>query len=105
MMLLPILAAESEVRYLPRLNVALLKTSDIMVGQARLSDAAILLNLIKTTDSMIEHNEMNVAQKQAKIQFNTDMGRNQEATEKLKQEVKNLEAILIQLRKLPTLRN
>ena len=105
MRLLPILATESEVRYLPRLNVALLKTSDIMVGQARLSDAAILLNLIKTTDIMIEHNEMNVAQKQAKIQFNADMGRNQEATEKLKQEVKNLEAILIQLRKLPTLRN
>ena len=105
MALLPMLARESEVRYLPRLNVALLKTSDTMVAQARLSDAAILLNLIKTTDIMIEHNEATVAKKQAKIKFNQDMGRSEEATERLKQEVKNLEATLTQLRKLPTLRN
>ena len=105
MALLPILARESEVRYLPRLNVALLKTSDTMVAQARLSDAAILLNLIKTTDIMIEHNEATVAAKQAKIKFNQDMGRSEEATERLKQEVKGLEATLAQLRKLPTLRN
>lgn len=105
MSLMPMLARESEVRYLPRLNVALLKTSDTMVEQARLSDAAILLNLIKTTDIMIEHNEASVAEKQAKIKFNTDMGRSAEATERLKQEVKNLEATITQLRKLPTLRN
>jgi TolA-binding protein len=105
MALLPILARESEVRYLPRLNVALLKTSDTMVAQARLSDAAILLNLIKTTDIMIEHNEASVAKKQAKIKFNQDMGRSEEATERLKQEVKGLEATITQLRKLPTLRN
>lgn len=105
MALLPTLARESEVRYLPRFNVALLRTSDTMVAQTRLSDAAILLNLIKTTDIMIEHNEANVAKKQAKIQFNKDMGRSKEATERLTQEVKNLEATLTQLRKLPTLRN
>ena len=105
MALVPVLATESEVSYLPRFNVALFKTSDIMTDRKRLGDAAILLNLIKTTDIMIEYNEARVAEKQAKIQFNTDMGRNQEATEKLKQEVRNLEAILTQLRKLPTLRN
>jgi tetratricopeptide (TPR) repeat protein len=105
MSLLPILARESEVRYLPRLNVALLRTSDTMVAQARLSDAAILLNLIKTTDIMIEHNQPYVANKLNYIKFNTDMGRSQEATERLKQEVKNLEATIAQLRKLPTLRN
>jgi len=105
MALLPILARESEVRYLPRLNVALLKTSDTMVAQSRLSDAAILLNLIKTTDIMIEHNEATVAEKRARIKFNQDMGRSEEATERLQQEVKGLEATLTQLRKLPTLRN
>lgn len=105
MALLPILARESEVRYLPRLNVALLKTSDIMVAQARLSDAAILLNLIKTTDIMIEHNEGSLAKKQSQIKLNQDLGRNEEGTERLKQEVKHLEATLTQLRKLPTLRN
>lgn len=105
MALLPTLARESEIRYLPRFNVALLKTSDTMVAKARLSDAAILLNLIKTTDIMIEHNAASVAKKQAKIKFNTDMGRSEEATERLTQEVKNLEATLTQLRKLPTLRN
>ncbi|WP_162028860.1 MULTISPECIES: tetratricopeptide repeat protein [unclassified Lentimonas] len=105
MALLPILARESEVRYLPRLNVALLKTSDTMVAQARLSDAAILLNLIKTTDIMIEHNEAAIVEKQARIKFNQDMGRSSEATERLKQEVKGIEATLTQLRKLPTLRN
>ncbi|MFQ3270875.1 MAG: TolA-binding protein [Lentimonas sp.] len=105
MALLPILARESEVRYLPRLNVALLITSDTMVAQARLSDAAILLNLIKTTDIMIEHNETSVADKQAKIRLNTDLGRNEDATERLQQEVKQLEATLTQLRTLPTLRN
>ena len=105
MALLPILARESEVRYLPRLNVALLKSSDTMVAQARLSDAAILLNLIKTTDIMIEHNEATMADKLVKIKFNTDLGRNDELIERLKQEVKNLEATITQLRKLPTLRN
>ena len=105
MALLPVLARESEVRYLPRLNVALLKTSDTMVAQARLSDAAILLNLIKTTDIMIEHNEANIATKRAKIKFNTDMSRSEEATERLKQEVKGLESTLVGLKKLPTLRN
>ncbi len=105
MALLPTLARESEVRYLPRFNVALLKTSDTMVAQTRLSDAAILLNLIKTTDIMIEHNEAAVAAKQAKIKFNTDMGRGEDATERLTQEIKTLEATLTQLRKLPTLRN
>jgi TolA-binding protein len=106
MSLLPILARESEVRYLPRLNVALLKASDTMAEQARLSDAAILLNLIKTTDIMIEHNEASLADKKAKMQFNIDMGRNEESTEqRLIQEIKYLEATLEQLRQLPTLRN
>lgn len=105
MALLPMLVRESEVRYLPRLNVALLKTSDTMVAQARLSDAAILLNLIKTTDIMIEYHEQQLADKQAKIQLHQDLGRKTEDTEQLGQEVKNLQATLTQLRKLPTLRN
>lgn len=105
MSLLPMLARESEVRYLPRLNVALLKSSDTMVAQARLSDAAILLNLIKTTDIMIEHNEAVMADKQAQIKFNTSIGRSEETTERLKQEIQNLEATVAQLRTLPTLRN
>lgn len=105
MKLIPLLASESEVRYLPRLNVALLKTSDTMVEKGRLSDAAILLNLIKTTDIMIEHNEANIANKRAKVQFNTDMGRNAEGSERLKQEIKQLETTVTALKKLPTLRN
>jgi TolA-binding protein len=105
MALLPMLVRESEVRYLPRLNVALLKTSDTMVAEARFSDAAILLNLIKTTDIMIEYHEQQLADKKATLQLNKDLGRETENTGRLKQEVENLQATLTQLRKLPTLRN
>ena len=105
MALLPMLARESEVRYLPRLNVALLKASDTMVAKERLEDTSIILSLIKTTDIMIEHHEAQLASKQAKIQFNQDMGLENENTERLGQEVKNLQVTLEHLRKLPTLRN
>ena len=47
MTILPALAHESEIRYMYRLNVAMLKTSDKMVKQGRLTDVAILLNLIQ----------------------------------------------------------
>ena len=55
--LLPRLAKESAVRYRPRLNVALLKASDKLVEVGRVNDAALTLNLLKTTDIMIEWTE------------------------------------------------
>ena len=105
MSLLPVLARESEIRYMPRLNVALLKASDTMVAKNRLEDTAILLSLIKTTDIMIEYQEAQVKSKEATIKFRTDMGKADEKNERLGQEVKQLKATLKQLRKLPTLRS
>ncbi|MGB0414606.1 MAG: tetratricopeptide repeat protein [Coraliomargarita sp.] len=103
--MLPILAKESDARYNPRLNVALLKASDTMVEQERYTDAALLLNLIKTTDVMIEFNEAKLADKNTVLQRLKDLGGSQERVDTLSQEVKVLEANLKMLRELPTLRN
>lgn len=103
--LLPMLAKESDVRYRPRLNVALLKASDTLVEAGRINDAALMLNLIKTTDIMIDFHEAQVAQKTAKMEQRIAFGNADEEIERLKQEIKGLEGNLEHLRKLPTLRN
>lgn len=103
--LLPSLARESEVRYRPRLNVALLKASDALVEAARVNDAALILNLIKTTDLMIEFHEQQIATKQARLEQRKAFGNAEDEISKLNQEIKTLEANLKQLRTLPTLRN
>ena len=103
--LLPQLAKESDVRFRPRLNVALLKASDTLVDAGRLNDAALTLNLIKTTDIMIQFHEDKVAEKTARLEQRIAFGNADEAIERLKQEIKALEANLALLRTLPTLRN
>lgn len=103
--LLPILANETSVRYRPRLNVALLKASDTLVDSGRVNDAALTLNIIKTTDLMIKWHEAQVAQKTAQMEQRISFGQEGEETQKLAQEIKTLEANLTHLRKLPTLRN
>lgn len=103
--MLPLLAKESSVRYLPRLNVALLKASDTMVENERYTDAALLLNLIKTTDIMIDYNEAKMAEKKTLLDRLTALGGNQDRISELKQEITGLENTLKMLRELPTLRN
>ncbi len=105
MRLLPYLAKEFDARYQPRLNVALLKASDKMNDESRLSDASILLNLIKTTDLMIEFHAQKVAKKNKRIETYQALKRSTDRVNELKQEVKTLEKTLTELRKLPTLRN
>lgn len=103
--LLPHLAGEFELRYQPRLNVALLKASDTLSDLGRLSDASILLNLIKTTDLMIAFHEQQVADKTKRIETFEALKRSADRVNELKQEVKILQNTLVELRKLPTLRN
>jgi TolA-binding protein len=104
--LLPRLAKESAVRYRPRLNVALLKASDKLVEVGRVNDAALTLNLIKTTDIMIEWHEGEVASKTAQVEQRSALGNaSKEFIQGLQQEISTLEANLEHLRKLPTLRN
>ena len=103
--LLPMLAKESEVRYRPRLNVALLKASDTLVEAGRVNDAALTLNLIKTTDIMIEWHESQVEMKTARMEQRVAFGNAGEEIERMQQEIKTLENNLEFLRDLPTLRN
>ena len=103
--MLPLLAKESSVRYLPRLNVALLKASDTMVENERFTDAALLLNLIKTTDIMIDYNERKMAEKKNVLDRLSALGGNQDRIGELNQEITGLEATLKMLRDLPTLRS
>ena len=104
--LLPRLARESAVRYRPRLNVALLKASDKLVEVGRVNDAALTLNLIKTTDIMIDWHEGEVDSKTAQVEQRSALGNaSKEFIERLQQEITTLEANLEHLRKLPTLRN
>jgi TolA-binding protein len=103
--LLPLLAKESSIRYRPRLNVALLIASDTLVDAGRLNDAALTLNLIKTTDIMIEYHEQQVAEKTARMEQRIAFGNAEQEVEKLQQEIKTLNTNLDHLRQLPSLRN
>ncbi|TVP77909.1 MAG: outer membrane protein assembly factor BamD [Puniceicoccaceae bacterium] len=103
--LLPVLARDSEVRYRPRLNVALLKASDTLVEEDRVNDAALTLNLIKTTDVMIEWHEAQISLKKARLEQRIAFNPSDERIESLRQEISALESNLEQLRTLPTLRN
>lgn len=103
--LLPQLAKESEVRYRPRLNVALLKASDTLVEAGRVNDAALTLNLIKTTDIMIQFHEEQIALKTAQLEQRRAFGNADETVERLLQEIETLNKNLERLRDLPTLRN
>jgi biopolymer transport protein ExbD len=101
--LLPRLAKESAVRYRPRLNLALLKASDKLVEVGRVNDAALTLNLIKTTDIMIDWQEGEVDSKTAQVEQRSALGNaSKEFIERLQQEVTTLEANLEHLRKLPS---
>jgi len=104
MTILPSLAYESKVRYIYRLNVAMLKTSDQMVEEKRFADATILLNLIKTNDTIIAYHETAIERKKTRIQLIASLGRKTEETEMLNQEITNHESTLDKLRDLPTLR-
>lgn len=103
--LIPNLAVESEVRYGPRLNIALLRTSDKLAELGRLSDTAIILSLIKTTDVMIRYNEDQLADKMADLERRKAYGNSQDRLDQIGQKIGTLEANLEQLKKLPPLRN
>ena len=103
--LLPLLAKDSEIRYRPRLNVALLKASDVMVERERLTDAALLLNLIKTTDVMIAFYEARLERAQRQLEQRQAFGGAADEVERLEQEIQTIERNLEQMRQLPTLRN
>ncbi|MEN8733537.1 MAG: tetratricopeptide repeat protein, partial [Lentimonas sp.] len=105
MTLVPYLAIESDARYRPRLNVSLLKASDAVVELGRINDAAILLNLIKTNDIVIEYIEDKLAKTLAKQEQRVAFGATREVLEKLEQQIATLKKNLESLRKLPTLRN
>lgn len=98
------LAYESEIRYMYRLNVAMLQTSDKMVENGRFADATILLNLINTNDVITKHHEKSIAKKRARIELMVSLGRETEGTEKLEQEISNHKSTLAQLSELPALR-
>ena len=102
---LPILARESDIRYYPRINVALLKASDAFTQANRINDAALLLNLIKTTDIMIEYFEQQRSQKQAEIEQKEAFQASETVIGEVKNELKSIETKLEKLRELPTLRN
>jgi tetratricopeptide (TPR) repeat protein len=105
MRLLPLLAKESEARYRPRLNVALLRTSDLMVKKERFGDASLLLNLIKTTDRMVEYFESKRAYKENQLKQQQAFGSSEDLIQQIEQEIKIIDSNLEQLRDAPTLQN
>ena len=103
--LLPQLAKESEVRYRPRLNVALLKASDILVDDGQVDKAALTLSLIKTTDLMIDFYETQLRDVRSKISLReTLQSKEDQVLASLRQDKKRLQGTIGQLQKLPTLK-
>ncbi len=98
------LASESEIRYMYRLNVAMLKTSDKMMKQGRLTDAAILLNLINTNDVILDYHKESIAKKKAIVELAISLEQENEETKKLEQEISYHQSTLLKLKELPTLR-
>ena len=103
--LLPIIAQHSLVRYLPRLNIALLKASDLMSANARLNDAAVMLSLLKTTPQMLEyHKNLNDKNKQT-LEVQKKLLNNPKKINKIEQELLQGQSIIEKLSEMPSLEN
>lgn len=103
--LVPLLAKEASIRYLPRLNVALLEASDALVADDRFNEATIILNLIKTTDIMIEWHEDRIQTLRSRREQRVAFGNADDAIAKIDREIARLEGNLEKLAELPTLRS
>ncbi len=103
--LLPRLAQESEVRYRPRLNVAMLRASDTLVDRQKTNQANQVLALIKTTDQMIAFHEAQLAQARTNLARQTGISQNSLTAQQLQRQIIDLTATLEQLRTLPGLQN
>ncbi|MGF1453120.1 MAG: tol-pal system YbgF family protein [Opitutales bacterium] len=103
--LLPYLAQESEVRYQPRLNIALLQASDTLVEVDRVNDATLLLSLIRTRDVMVNYYEGLISQLEARLE---NFRRTQASAEQIGEAERNLERAksnLESLEEVPDLRD
>lgn len=105
MELLPYLARETEIRYRPKLNVALLKMSDLLVAEERYNDATLLLNLTKTTEDMVEYHEDLKKEKESELERKVAFGQAEDEVAKLEKEIETIENNLEKLKELPTLRD
>jgi len=100
---LPYLVQETSIRYRPRLNVALLKASDIFVDSDRLNDATLVLNLIKTTGMIVEYYEDQIATKKSTLDQRKAFNANADVLAQLEREISSLESNLESIRQLPSL--
>lgn len=103
--LLPIIAQDSLVRYLPRLNISLLKASDLMSASARLNDAAVMLSLLKTTPQMLAYHKKLYAQNQQALEVQKKLVKDPEKTQKIEQALQQGRHTIKILGQLPSLEN
>ena len=103
--LLPIIAQDSLVRYLPRLNISLLKASDLMSASARLNDAAVMLSLLKTTPQMLAYHKKLHAKNQQALEVQKKLVKDPEKTQKIEQALQQGRHTIKILGQLPSLEN
>lgn len=103
MNLLSYLVSESPIRFRPRLNVAMLRASDKLANLNRLNDAALVLNLIKTTDMMIQYHVEQIAAQQASYEQRKAFNASDNTLKDIENEIARLESTLENLRELPSL--
>ena len=103
--LLPIIAQDSLVRYLPRLNISLLKASDLMSASGRLNDAAVMLSLLKTTPQMLTYHKKLYAKNQQALEVQNKLVKDPEKTQKIEQALQQGRHTIKILGQLPSLEN
>lgn len=103
--LLPLIAQDSLVRYLPRLNISLLKASDLLSASARLNDAAVMLSLLKTTPRMLEYHKNLYASKQQALEVQNKLSRNPQKIQILEEALQQSQQTIKLLGQLPSLEN
>ncbi|MFP4166129.1 MAG: tetratricopeptide repeat protein [Opitutales bacterium] len=102
---LPVFTEETDIRYRPRLNIAFLKASDMMVANDRVFDATLLLSLIQTRDRMVEHHESKIEKKESALERLKASRGSEDRINELERQIKVLESNLEQLKGMPSLRN
>lgn len=101
--LIPLLSADTEVRYRPRLNVALFRASDALANSTRYGDSSLMLALALTTPQMRNYFVNTRASLQSQLEWLQGLGSTSPRVDEIKVEIARINTNLEAMKDLPSL--
>ena len=103
--MLTFLARDSKIRYMPRLNISLLKACDLMSANGRLNDAAVILSLLKTKSEMLAYHKKTNDRNKKALEILRKSNKSPDKIQKIELALKQGEQTVKSISKLPALEN